>query len=525
MAVVGVARATDRASGVRLSEIVAAISLAADLGLGQPMEHVLRSCLIAVGFAEHLDVTEEELEATYWVTLLVTAGCTGVSFELARLFGDDIALRSGFHGSGPSTLAQLRYFLGRAGSDRQPLARARLRADLLRTGMSAVEQSLHAHCHVSGRLGDRVGLGPAVSAALAQTFARWDGKGLPRGLGGEDIALPMRICQISDAVEVWHREAGVDGALVQVRRAAGRGFDPDLAAAWCTLAPDVLGAVTEGSAWDAVIAAEPRRRGPLTEGELDSALEVVADFADLKSPWFSGHSRAVADLAATAARVAGLPESEATALRRAGLLHDLGRSGVPNSIWDKPGPLTDAERERVRLHPYYTDRVVRRAGSLAWLAPVASAAQERWDGTGYPRAVAGETIPLLGRFLAAADCYRAMVEHRPHRPGLPREAAAREMRELARSGRLNGPAVDAVLSAAGHPARRRPTVPGGLTPREIEVLTLVARGATLREVGARLDITSKTAGNHVERIYAKIGVSSRAEAAMFAMQHQLLPTA
>jgi HD-GYP domain-containing protein (c-di-GMP phosphodiesterase class II) len=509
---------------VRLSEVVAAVSLAADLGLGQPMEHVLRSCVIATRFARHLGVSDDDLETTYWVTLLVTVGCTGVSYELTPLFGDDIAWRSRWHDIGPSALSQLRYHLGRAGSDRSPGGRLRVRTDLLRTGLRAVQDSLVAHCHVSGRLSDRVGLDPHISAALDQTFTRWDGHGIPRGVGGDQIVLPMQICQLADGIEVWHREEGVQGSIDRVRAGSGTYVNPSLVAEWEAAAADVLESLGEASSWDAVIAAEPRSAPPLTERELDAALEVVADYADLKSPWFSGHSRGVADLAATAARHAGLPESDVTTLRRAALLHDLGRNGVPNSIWDKPGPLTEAERERAQLHAYYTDRVVRRAGALAHLAPIASAAHERAEGSGYPRGIAGDTIPRLGRILEAADAYHAMLEPRPYRPALTKEAAARELRDMARAGELRGDAVDCLLAAAGHPTRRKAIAPGGLTAREIEVLARVARGATLREVGDDLGITPKTAGNHVERIYAKIGASSRAEATMFAMQHGLLDT-
>jgi len=509
-------------SGIRLSEVIGAVSLAADLGLGQPMEHVLRSCVIATRFARHLEVDEDDLEGTYWLTLLVTTGCTGVSYELTPLFGDDIAWRSRWHDVGPSALSQLRYHLGRAGADRSPAGRLVVRADLMRTGLGAVQDSLAAHCHVSGRLGERVGLDPRICGALDQTFARWDGRGVPRGLGGEQITLPMRICQMADGIEVWHREAGVAAATGRVQAGAGSFFDPALVDAWTRAADDVLASVGEESSWDAVIEAEPRPRPPLTEDELDAALEVVADYADLKSPWFSGHSRGVADLSAAAARHAGLAEADVTRLRRAALLHDLGRNGVPNSVWDKPGPLSDAERERAQLHAYYTDRVVRRAGGLAHLAPIASAAHERAEGSGYPRGIAGDTIPRLGRILEAADAYHAMLEPRPHRPALTRETAAAELRGMARAGELRGDAVDAVLAAAGHARRRKPTAPAGLTPREIEVLVRVARGATAREVGAELGITTKTAGNHVERIYLKLGVSSRAEATMFAMQHGLL---
>ncbi len=512
----------ETSSGVRLSEVIAAVSLAADLGLGQPMEHVLRSCVIATRFARQLDVSEDDLEATYWLTLLVTVGCTGASYELTALFGDDIAWRSRWHDVGPSALSQLRYHLGRAGNDRSPASRLRLRADLMRTGLRAVQDSLVAHCHVSGRLGDRVGLDPRISATLDQTFARFDGKGVPVGLGGDGIALPMRICQMADGIEVWHREEGIQGAVDRVRAGSGTFFDPVLVEAWTAVATEVLDSLGEESSWDAVIAAEPRPRPPLSERELDAALEVVADYADLKSPWFSGHSRGVADLAAIAARHASMPEADVTTLRRAALLHDLGRNGVPNSIWDKPGPLTEAEMERAQLHAYYTDRVVRRAGALAHLASIASAAHERAEGSGYPRGIAGDAIPKLGRILEAADAYHAMREPRPYRAALSREAAAGELRDMARAGTLRGDAVDCVLAAAGHARRRKPVAPGGLTPREIEVLVRVARGATLREVGAELGITAKTAGNHVEHIYAKIGASSRAEATMFAMQHGLL---
>ena len=178
----------------------------------------------------------------------------------------------------------------------------------------------------------------------------------------------------------------------------------------------------------------------------------------------------------------------------------------------------------MRLHAYYTDRVLHNAGKLALLASIASSAHERSGGTGYPRGIAGATIPLLGRFLEAADCYHAMLEDRPHRPALSRDDAAKELRRGAREGEYDGAAVDAVLSAAGHQVRRKPSAPAGLTPREVEVLVLAARGGTTRAVAHALGIAPKTAGNHIERIYTKIGVNSRAEAAMFAMQHGLLST-
>jgi HD-GYP domain-containing protein (c-di-GMP phosphodiesterase class II) len=308
-----------------------------------------------------------------------------------------------------------------------------------------------------------------------------------------------------------------------VRDFGGTEFDPRLVEAWCAAASEILDGVDAESSWERVVAGQPTGRGPISETELDDALELLADYADLKSPWFTGHSRSVASLAVAAARQAGVPEPDVSTLRRAALVHDIGRNGVPNSVWDKPGPLTATETERVRLHAYYTDRVLHRASRLADLAGVASAAHERVAGGGYPRGTTGSAIPLLGRMLGAADTYHAMIEDRPHRAALSRDTAGGELRRAVREGELDGGAVDAVLAAAGHSVRRKPSAPAGLTPREVEVLVLAARGATTRAVASSLGIAAKTAGNHIESIYTKIGVSSRAEAAMFAMQHGLLP--
>jgi DNA-binding CsgD family transcriptional regulator len=207
-----------------------------------------------------------------------------------------------------------------------------------------------------------------------------------------------------------------------------------------------------------------------------------------------------------------------------GLLHDLGRTGVPNTVWDKAVPLTEAERERARLSPYLTERMLRRPTALAELGAIASIVFERMDGSGYPHGSRGAAIPLLARYLAAADVYHGMREERPHRPALTAAEAAAHVRAEIRAGRLDAAAGEAVLDVAGHRARGRTAAPGGLTPREVEVLVLVARGATTRQVGRKLGITTKTAGNHVERAYAKCGVSSRSAATLYAMQHGLLHT-
>ena len=275
--------------------------------------------------------------------------------------------------------------------------------------------------------------------------------------------------------------------------------------------------------WDAVIESEPALTVVLSGERFDHALTAVADFVDLKSPYTLGHARAVADLAAAAGGELGLSVSEIRTLRRAGLVHDLGRLGVSNSIWDKPGPLGPGEWERVRLHPHITERMLRQSQALAPLGAIAVQHRERLDGSGYPRGLTGQAISRPARILGAADAYQAMREPRPYRVALPPKAAAAELRAEVPAGRLEADVVEAVLGAAGHRVARRREGPAGLTQREIEVLRLLARGLPNKRVAEQLVISPKTVANHVEHIYTKIDASTRTQASLFAMQHGLLP--
>jgi HD-GYP domain-containing protein (c-di-GMP phosphodiesterase class II) len=299
-------------------------------------------------------------------------------------------------------------------------------------------------------------------------------------------------------------------------------FDPELARLFTEHADELLDGLDEAASWDEILAGETRIERRVSGAALDDVLEGMADLIDLKSPYLAGHSRGVANLAAEAARADGRPDRDRTLVRRAGLMHDLGRLGVSNAIWDKPGPLTDVERERANLHPYLTDKMLARIPALAESREIAARHHERLDGSGYPRGLTAASLGPLDRLLAAADVYHALTEPRPHREAHSEEEAARILRDEVRSGLLDGDAVNAVLRAAGHRAPARRDRPAGLTHREVEVLALLARGLANKEIARRLGVTPKTVSNHVEHIYTKIDVGSRAAATLYATQHGLV---
>ncbi|MGH2967894.1 MAG: HD-GYP domain-containing protein, partial [Solirubrobacteraceae bacterium] len=432
-------------SQVRLAELVASLSLATDLGLGQPMEQVLRSCVLGLNLAEEVGLDESQRAVVYYVALLAWLGCHADSYEQAAWFGDDIALRHDSHTIDTAGPAMAGFILRRVGA-REPLPRrAQLLGSLLASRGAVVGAMEMTHCLVAGRFAMRLGLGAKVRDALQHVFERWDGRGAPAKLKGEQIALASRVVVIADLVEAVRRVGGVEAAVDVARRRAGGQLDPGLAEHVCQNADALLGRLDEATGWDDAIAAEPVLATRLSGIELDAALEAVADFADLKSPYTTGHSRGVAERAAGAARLAGLGAPAAVELRRAGLLHDIGRIGVSNAIWDKRAALSAAEMERVRMHPYLTQRTFSRSPRLARLAEVAAEHHERLDGSGYPRGLAGGALSPEARILAAADAYQAMTEPRPHRPARTPQDIATQLRADVVAGRLDADAVGAVL--------------------------------------------------------------------------------
>jgi HD-GYP domain-containing protein (c-di-GMP phosphodiesterase class II) len=510
-----------RPERIRAAEIAAALCLATDLGMGFPFEHGLHSTLAAIRLGQRLGVDRETASQTYYACLLSYSGCTADAEITAETFGGSMATHFApvTFGSEREQVVGIIRALPTPGSS----APARAIQIARRLPKAARERDPHlaAICEVAQMLSERLGLPKPVPGLFVHLTERWDGKGYLRRAEGEQIPLPIRITQVARDATLQRMLGGDELAVHIVRERAGHAFDPEVADCFADGAEDILAHDHEAPAWEETLAREPEPALTLEGEAIDRALAAVGDFGDLVSPHLAGHSAGVAELASAAAHRCLTDAADATTIRRAALVHDIGRVAVPPRIWLKPGSLTPDEWEQVRLHPYHTERILSRSPFLAALAPVAGAHHERLDGSGYHRGSAGAELPLPARLLAAADVYHAMTEARPHRDALPPERAAEELGRGASAGRLDADVVAAVIDTAGQRVPRLER-PAGLTEREVEVVAMLARGRQTKQVARALGISAKTADRHIQNAYRKIGVSTRAGATLFAMEHGLV---
>jgi HD-GYP domain-containing protein (c-di-GMP phosphodiesterase class II) len=505
----------------RLVEVLGALSVAIDLGLGQPAEHMLRSATIACRLSARLGLSPEQRSTVYYSTLVMWIGCHADSQEYARWFGDDIAVRHEAYLVDWAGVPYLRFLLGNVAKGEPLPQRLKVMGELFRDAHGQLATLVHSHCASAASLARHIGLSPEVATTLAYTFERYDGRGLPVGASGDQIPVEMRVAQFADVAEVHHRTYGLDAMIAMAGSRRGGQFDPVVVNAALTRPEELFAAAPDSDAWKDALDWAPDGEVRLTDEHLDRLVCAIGDFVDLKCPFTLGHSRAVATLAATAGEGLGMTASEVATLRRAGHLHDLGRLGVSNDLWSKRDNLSPSEWERVRMHPYLTERVLDRIPGLGAVRTVARAHHEHLDGTGFPLGVGGAVLGRSERILAAAVAYQSALEPRPYREPMSPQQAMERLRSRSRSGRLDPDCVDAVLVVAGH-RPLRPRRDDRLTPREHEVLGLVSRGFTNREIASRLVLSEKTVRNHVERTYTKIGATNRVGASLYALQHGLV---
>jgi HD-GYP domain-containing protein (c-di-GMP phosphodiesterase class II) len=515
----------DSARPVTLAELVATLSLVADLGMGRPMERVLRQTVIAMRLGAAAGMDQAACGSAYYTSLLTWVGCAVDTTEVAALFGDETEFYADSQHGDLGGAAMALFVARHLGRGRSGFHRIGMVGKFVATAGRSAQRVMEQHCQAASDLAGRLELGPAVCEPLAQAFERWDGRGVPGRAGADRLAPAIRLVHLADGVEAFHHAGGAPAALQVARERRGTQFDPDLVDCFCAQHAEILDGLGGISAWEEVIALDPRLGAALTDDQLDRALDALADFSDLKCPLRLGHSRRVAELSTQAGAALGLPSPELTMLRRAALVHDIGMIGVPSGVWDEPRAWSVSQRERARTHPYLTERMLARTPLLAQVAHCAALHHERLDGSGYPRGLRGDAISLPARILGAADVYSALRQPRPHRPAHGADEAERTMRGEVRAGRLDGDAAHAVLQAAGHRVRRRAGLPSGLTAREAEVLVRLGQGRSNPEIAAELQVSRKTVSTHLEHIYAKLGVKTRTEAALFAMRHGLIAAA
>ena len=484
-------------SNVAVLDVIRALAFVGDLAMGQPTDHSPRAAWMAAQLARESGADQASCTRATAVALLRWSGCTANAPEFAQLFGDDVDGRKALLAMPSSS------------SNFQVGARNKRSAFL---SLSKI------HCEVSGDIAAQLGLDDETQYALRHLFESHDGSGAPDGLRGEQV--PMAVCTASLAgdLDIFHRLYGMDHACGLIDERAGALYPRKLAKTVIKHAPT----------WIAALDQDPTLSGPCsldaTLAGHTTSLEILADVIDLKLPWMTGHSRAAAELARSAARRLGLDEASQQRVYRAGLIHGMGRAAVPNLVWDTPGRLPEAAWERVRLVPYWTGRAARQIGSLSGEAQIASLAYERPDGSGYFREVTQASIPVEGRILAAAVTLASLRAARPWREAYTNDAARELLMAEAVAGRYDLDAVRALVDESPQSRARAQSAPSTalLTNREKEILRWISRGASNKLVAQKLAISPSTVRTHVESVFRKLECSTRAAATLKATQLGLL---
>ena len=471
-----------------------ALAFVGDLSMGQPIDQSRRGARLAAWLATAMGFDDGIRDEAACVALLRWSGCTANAPEFAEALGDDVGGRRTMLSLGP--LADALAF----NEPLPPLAAA-------------------IHCEVAREIARMLGLSPGVQTALERVWESWDGSGRPRGLARDDVPAPVWLVAAAGDLEIFARVHGLPRALAHLAERAGRRYP---AAAVDALRP-------QAAEWLAALDQPDAGPHTLPLQDTTTPLSLIADVLDLKLPWMTGLSRRVAATASACAAVLGLDAAQQQRLHRAGLIHGIGRTSVPNTVWDAPGPLGEADRERLRLVPYWTGRAAGRIGALRDEAEIASYVDERLDGSGAFRGVKAAAIDTEARVLAVALQWELLRTERPGRPAQSDERALDQLRAEVQAGRLDGAAVEALTgrpssSAAAAAANAAPTGPaaGLLSARELEVLRRIGLGDSNKEAARRLDISPSTVRAHLENVFRKLECTTRAAATLKAMTLGLL---
>ena len=479
------------------------LAFAADLSMGQPIDHSPRTALLSARLADLVAAEGAASACAAALGLIRWAGCTANAQGFADLFGDDIA--------GRAALIE----------GQNPFHNRRALAEPLEVYTRPLAQ---AHCEATVEMAKQLGLAPAVATGALDYFEKWDGTGIPARRRGEEIDLLAQIVHLCGDLEIYSRVFGLAKALQLIEAHAGRHYDPALTRVGLKHAPAWLAEINELDAWPAA-AAQASGAMSTPAGDLDALAGLLADYGDLKLPSDFLNSRQVAAIAAQTAPLLGFGLEAERRLARAALLHGLGRVTVPNATLERKGPLSEADEEHIRLIPHWTERILKRAPTFENEASLACRVFERLDGSGYPRGLGAPNLDATARALQA--CVFVVNTSRLQQVGKDAPAAADQITREVAAGRLDADSVSAAMAACGMPRRSFPSQTlsasaQAVTEREREVLGHLARGRSNKEIAQKLGISPSTAGTHVENLYRKLGVSTRAAAALLASKWGLV---
>lgn len=513
--VVGVLRSS--VMELRLADPLIGLSAVGDLGRGLQPGHAARTCFVGCRLAHSLGV-DDVVREVFFAALLQHIGCVAHAHDTAPLdSGRNIEVNAAVDRTDFSRPGDiLTTFLTELTQGGDLFTRLRMMIPAARMAPVALRTS----CEVGEETARRIGLDAGVQSAVRHVAEWYNGKGGFLHSRGEQIPLAARIVQVAFSVSLFDLLIGPEAAVDAARSRAGRIFDPAVADAVVREGGEILRELSTIDVIKELPGHEPDPKLRVDAPRMDEICLAFGEAVDLKMPGTHGSARRAFELADAAGNALGLPQDLVGQVRRAAALRDIGKAAVTSAVLEKPGPLTETEWEQVRLHAYHTERVLTRSPALAAEARLASLHHEREDGSGYHRGSAGSSLPMGARVIAATDALVAMTQPRPYRAAMDiGKACSRLTKDL----RLHPDAVAAVTAAArGATGKLQLSLPAGLSERQIEVLRLVAQGLSNRQIAERLVVSPRTAEHHVQDVYAKIGRSSRAAAALFAIEHQLL---
>lgn len=417
-------RQTDRET-FRFSEVLSALSYALDIVEGQPEGHVVRSCYIGMTIGERIGLSEDLRSALFYALLLKDAGCSSNSFRTTALFdADDFGAKRAFKTVDWSRLPNAILYAARNVSPEGSVwAKTRRFFSISKALPDVGRQLIQIRCERGAEITRLMGFSEETAGAIRNLDEHWDGAGHPDGLKGDEIPLLARICGLAQTAEVFYSAHGPERAEQVVKSRRKRWFDPDLVDVflaetraghiWENLRGDITGAISWMEPEDRSLLATPER--------LDLAALAFAQIIDAKSPFTFQHSEGVADVAVAISEHMGFGPEELRDQRRAGLLHDIGKLGISNSILDKGSSLTDEEFARIKAHPRLSYEILSRVPPFDNIVERAANHHEKLDGSGYPRGLTGENLDLPSRILTVADIYDALAQDRPYRNALPKE--------------------------------------------------------------------------------------------------------